>query len=295
MAGEIPPILVQLQADVSQLKAGLQQAEAALKNLDGNVEKSATGFSRFTERLKSVGAALGATFAATQVIQFFKDSVAAAVEAESAQTRLREILLNTGGATEAQVVALQAQAAALSKVGVASKENITITQSQLATFDLQGKTISKLTPAILDYVIAEKGATASSDDFKSMTNGLAQALQGNFASLTRVGFVLDEDTKKKIKNGTESERAAALTEVLNSTYKDFNKTVADTPEGRMIKLKQEFSDLQQEIGEALLPAMEGFARVLAIRAEMEGMWGGTPPAIERYVDLSAYEQARAQS
>lgn len=259
---DIPPILVQLQADVSQLKSGLAQAEASLKGLDDNVKKAGTGFSGFTDKLKSVGAALGATFAATQVVSFFKESINAAMEASSAQTRLREILLNTKGATEAQIAALGAQAEALSKVGVASKENITVTQSQLATFDLQGKTIASLTPAILDYVVAEKGATASTDDYKQMTNGLAQALQGNFAALTRVGFVLDEDTKKKISNGSESERAAAIVEVLNSTYKDFNKTIADTPEGRMIKLKQEFGDLQQEIGEALLPAMETFAKIL---------------------------------
>lgn len=259
---DIPPILVQLQADVSQLKAGLAQAEASLKGLDENVEKSAGGFGRFTDKLKSVGAALGATFAATQVVSFFKESINAAMEAESAQVRLREILLTTGGATKLQIAALNEQAEALSKVGIASKENITVTQSQLATFDLQGKTISTLTPAILDYVAAEKGATASSDDYKQMTNGLAQALQGNFAALTRVGFVLDEDTKKKISNGTEAERAAAITEVLNSTYKDFNKTLAETPEGRMIKLKQEFGDLQQEIGSALLPAFMAFSSFL---------------------------------
>jgi hypothetical protein len=40
---------------------------------------------------------------------------------------------------------------------------------------------------------------------------------------------------------------------------------------------------------------EGFVRVLSIRAEMEGMWGGVPPAPERYLDLSAYEQAQAQA
>lgn len=36
---------------------------------------------------------------------------------------------------------------------------------------------------------------------------------------------------------------------------------------------------------------EGFQTVLAIRAEMEGMWGGTPPAPAKYIDLSFYEQA----
>ena len=36
---------------------------------------------------------------------------------------------------------------------------------------------------------------------------------------------------------------------------------------------------------------EGFACVLAIRAEMEGMWSGVPPAMEKYVDLSYYRRA----
>ncbi len=36
---------------------------------------------------------------------------------------------------------------------------------------------------------------------------------------------------------------------------------------------------------------EGFAAVLAIRAEMQGMWGGTPPAPGKYLDLSYFERA----
>ena len=206
--------------------------------------------------MKTLGKVLGTVFATTQVVQFFRESIKEANEAQAAQVRLASLLRNTAGATEEQIAALDRQAEALAKVGIASKESITTTQSQLATFDLQGKTINTLTPAILDYVAAEKGATASTDDYKQMTNGLAQALQGNFAALTRVGFVLDEDTKKKISNGTESQRAAAIVEVLNSTYKDFNKIIAETPEGRMIKLQQEFKDLKQTLGEALLPVLQ---------------------------------------
>jgi ABC-type nitrate/sulfonate/bicarbonate transport system substrate-binding protein len=37
--------------------------------------------------------------------------------------------------------------------------------------------------------------------------------------------------------------------------------------------------------------LEGFRNVLALRAEMEGDWGGKPPAAERYFDLSYYERA----
>ena len=36
---------------------------------------------------------------------------------------------------------------------------------------------------------------------------------------------------------------------------------------------------------------DGFRAVLAIRAEMEGMWGGSPPEANRYVDLSYFDRA----
>lgn len=41
-------------------------------------------------------------------------------------------------------------------------------------------------------------------------------------------------------------------------------------------------------------SIEGFNVVLAIRAEMEGMWGGKPPAADKYLDLSYYERALGQ-
>ena len=74
----IDPILVQIKADVSQLKAGLAQAESAIKGLDGNVKTATTGMTNFASKLKSVGAAMGIAFAGTQVASFAKDSVMAA-------------------------------------------------------------------------------------------------------------------------------------------------------------------------------------------------------------------------
>ena len=39
--------------------------------------------------------------------------------------------------------------------------------------------------------------------------------------------------------------------------------------------------------------MEGFNNVLKLRAEIEGQWGGTPPAADKYIDLSYYDKAMA--
>jgi hypothetical protein len=189
-------------------KKAFGQAETATQKLTGSV--------------KSLGRALGVTFGAALAVNYLKRSARAAVEAQAQTDRLTKLLRVTVMATDDQIRAIDEQSTALERLGVVTKGNIQQVQSQLATFNLQTTTIQALTPAILDYVTAEKGATASTADFKSMTNGLAQALNGNFASLTRVGFVIDDVTRKTIKNGSEAERTAAIVGVLDSTYKGFN-------------------------------------------------------------------------
>ena len=195
---------------------------------------------------------------------------------EAQQQRLYQLMKVGTGATDEQVAALNAQADALEKLGVVTGGNITQTQSQLATFNLQADTIERLTPAILDYVTAEKGANASADEFKQMTNGLAQALNGNFGSLTRVGFVLDDHTKKLISSGTEAEKSAAIVDVLNSTYKGFNAELRNTPEGQMQALRNDFDKLKEDLGKALLPAL---------RTVMNFMTGTLFPALRSFGKL----------
>ncbi len=195
-------------------------------------------------------------------------AVKAAAEAEAEQHRLRQILLTTGKASAEQVDALNKQADALERVGVVSGGNITVLQSQLATFDLQADTIQRLTPAIVDYVVAEKGAAATAEDFKQMTNGLAQALNGQFGALTRVGFTLDDNTKEMIKNGTEAERSAALVEVLNSTYGGFNESLRGTTEGGMQAFRNSLNKLSEDLGKALLPVLNVAVSVLAKLAQV---------------------------
>ena len=215
-------------------------------------EKQLTQFQKTTNTLAKSFVTL---FATQKIYAFGKASVMAFAEAEAQQQRLSKLLEVTTGATYGEVAALNAQSKALERLGVVTAGSITQVQSQLATFNLQVSTIKALTPAILDYVTAEKGATASASDFKSMTNGLAQALNGNFASLTKTGFVLDDVTKDLIKNGTEAERAAALVKVLDSTYKGFNESLRQTSSGQLVALKNAAEDAQTIIGGSLLESL----------------------------------------
>ena len=258
----LPEIIIGSKLDAKGFKA----AESATDKLGKSV--------------MNLAKTLGLAFSAAAIANYGKSAVKASLEAQAQQDRLGRLLKITNGATAEQVDILNQQATSLERIGVVTAGNVTQVQSQLATFDLSISTIKTLTPAILDYVVAEKGATASAEEFKSMTNGLAQALQGNFASLTKTGFVLDDVTKKTIATGTQSERAAALVEVLNSTYKDFNQSVRDTPAGKFQVLANEADNVKVAIGTGILDA-------LAILAKDKSI-DGAADSMKNFGDQTAY-------
>jgi hypothetical protein len=255
MAADWRTLKLEVLAETKQFVKGMDDANRKTESFGDKLNE-------FSKKASIAFAAAGAVVGAF-AIKLGKDSVEAAIKAEAEQNRLNQILLTTNGATQVQIGLLDDQADALQRLGVVSGGNIKVVQAQLATFDLSFESIKRLTPAILDYVTAEKGASASADDFKSATNGLAQALNGNFASLTATGFVLDDTTKELIKNGTESERSAALVSVLDSTYKDFNSTLLGTTEGRLQNVNNQFDDLKVTIGTALLPIFEDLMQFIA--------------------------------
>jgi len=67
------------------------------------------------------------------------------------------------------------------------------------------------------------------------------------------------------------------------------------------RLKLDPKVAEETIGQLMIPGfglapdarfdMDGFRTVLALRAEIEGQWGGKPPGPEKYVDLGYYDRA----
>jgi hypothetical protein len=104
--------------------------------------------------------------------------------------------------------------------------------------------------------------------------------------LTKTGFVLDEATKKIIKTGNESEKVAAIITVLNSTYKDFNKNLADTPTGQMARLGNAAQNVSIIIGTGLLDSLMILGENTSVSDLATDMETAATGAAELFVTLS---------
>ncbi len=103
-----------------------------------------------------------------------------------------------------------------------------------------------------------------------------------------------------------SENSGALERFLSAYIEGQRYAMNPANRAEMIKLLGDRFKLAPDVaagtyaalttpGSGLAPdarlSVDGFRNVLAIRAEMENMWGGVPPAPDKYLDLSYYERA----
>jgi len=257
MSTSVGSIHYELGMVKDKFDAGVKKVGEQTDGLGNKVKGGFTKIGHAAEKLMIGVAALG-----TGMAIFGAKSVAAYNESITAGTKLRTNLLNVKGATEENVTSLGKLAGALQNVGVIEDDVIIAGMSQLATFNLQGKTIEKLTPKITDMVAQLKGHNATAEDMVGINNLVGKVMTGNVGALSRYGVTLDDNSTKILTNGTEAEKAAELVKVLGQNYGEVNKALRDTPQGRITGLKNAFGDLMEIVGGSITafinPIVKGF-------------------------------------
>lgn len=246
-------LLVKINGDTSGLEKALGKAENSSSGLGAAFKKAEGGSFALMGGLTAAGAA--ATVFGFKSVEAYNASV-------EASTKLRTNLLNVKGATEEHVAALERQAAQLQSVGVIEDDVIKAGQSQLATFNLQGSTIEKLTPKIADMVAQLKGHNATAEDMVAINNLVGKVMTGNVGALSRYGVTLSDTQKELLKTGDETQRANVLNEVLAQNYGKVNEELRKTPQGQMTAFKNTFGDFMELVGEftsnLVGPLVQGF-------------------------------------
>ena len=205
---------------------------------------------------------VGATAVFWTVVAFSKSAIDSANEWNTSLEIMNTQLRNSGKSTDQAIKSLNKYVSTQSKTSVLSNDVALTIAKQAASFELSADNIERLLPALENYVLWEKWLNATTEEAETLTRWLAQALNGNFASLTKAWRVLDEETKSLIANWDETERVTWLIDVLNSQYRWLNETLAETTEWRMILLRNNLTELKQSIGQALLPVMEELVKAI---------------------------------
>ncbi|MCK9599691.1 MAG: hypothetical protein M0R06_11670 [Sphaerochaeta sp.] len=252
----------QVRADI--IINGTDNASATLakvkKSMDSVNQSVASSSQKLTLLDKDLGkipssAKWVAAAVAAATVLAIRDVSKAYIEQERAIARLYQLTRQTTDATNEQVEALIDQANALQKVGVVGDEVIQFGQSQLATFALTTGAIAKLTPSMLDLAVAVNGVNVTQESMMNIGNLVGKAMTGQSSMLARYGVVVSDAQQEQLRLGTEMERAAILTEILENNFGGLNEATRDTFEGRMAAAKNRVGDIKEEIGKGLVPVL----------------------------------------
>lgn len=254
-------------------KKGLDEAE---KRIGGFSQKTVAMSQKFAIGLGAMGAAAAA---------FGVKSLKAFQQQEDAEARLVAGLKNIGEASSDNIKALTDQASALQKVTRFADENIVSGQAMLTTFRLNTGTIKTLIPSMLDMAEGFRKTTGETMDlsqvavmFGKVMGGAEEGIDGMATSLRKMGVIMTEEQKAVFKYGTEAERAATLTKIMDMNFGGFAEAGGRTFSGRMAQMNNQIGDVQEKIGEAialaLLPLVTAIAEKVLPAFEKMVFWLG---------------------
>ena len=256
-------------AGTKNLKTHTTNATGSLKKMSSQNKLTGDTLSSLAKKVTGVIAAYAGF---SKIVDFTKQCISACETQVKAEARLEQLMMNVKGTTLENVDAMKKYAGELQGITTVGDEATIQGASQLATFQLQSDTIKTLLPSLQDLAVSQYGVSVSGDQMQQMANLMGKVMTGNVGALTRYGVTLDDTQKKILANGNESERAAMLVEVLGQNFGGLSEAMANTPEGKIIQVKNAWGDMQEVIGAKLYPVLtQTFGYVASIMPTIQNI------------------------
>jgi len=240
---------------VKKFKTNTNSGSKSVGQLDKKMKSSTGSVKRWIAGFVGIGAVV---VGIRKSLSFFKESAEMAANQAEQEAKLFSILKNVKGATDAQAKGLVSYAAELQKTGVVGDEVAIAGAQQLATFQLQTKSIKTLMPAMNDLIAQQKGLKATGQDAVTIANMMGRALMGQAGALTRVGISFTKSQAEILKHGNETQRASIMAEILKANVGGVNEALKKTDAGKIKSATNAIGDMQERIGNKVLPLQMRF-------------------------------------
>jgi len=264
-------VIIRFTGDASSVESAADQASKAVGGLESTAKTAGKGFDVLGEiatgAMRRIGeAAINAVGTGLSMIgNVIGDSIKEATEFQNVFAQTQAVIESTGmaaGFTAEEMAGLASDLSAASGMSLFSDDAILGATNVLATFkEIQGVQFENATAAILDM------SQAMGMDLQSATVQVGKALNdpiGGIGALSRVGVQFTEDQKAMIEEMVALGDVAGAQELilgeLNSQFGGSAAAAVNTYAGRMKVLEEQFNDVKQGVGEALLPILSELGR-----------------------------------
>lgn len=239
----VSQIALELNLDSKGLSNGLRNLT---QSSNGAAKKMKKAFLDSAANIKAAfNMAIGSIKSTMSACSDLMSTYQTQIEAEA---RLAATMRNSTSASDEQIKSVKELASSLQELGVVGDEVQLAGAQELATYVSSTESIKKMLPVLDDMIAQQYGFSASTDSAVTIATMLGKVLQGQTSALSRYGYSFDEAQEKLLKYGSEEERVATLASVVEQSVSGVNKSLADTPTGKVKQLSNDFGDLKETLG-----------------------------------------------
>ena len=224
------------------------------RSLSKTMGKAGDSVDQVGKKSKLTGAAMkGALSAAvvTQVadavVDFGRESIEAYRGAEIAQKQLEDAYKRFPKVASVNIDKLREYNQTMQDKGYADADDVAAGQAVLARYKMTGAQLKQMTPLLVDY------ANRTGKDIPSAAAALGKGLSGSSRLAKELGFSF-KDAKDPAKNFDQ------ILNGLQSTVGGYSATMPEA-ERNQKALEYSFGDLQEALGEKLLPVMSAATEI----------------------------------
>lgn len=253
---------------LSEMGNAVNDSSAPFFIMTGKIEKSILkiGQALSAINLKDIG---------SKIINFISKSFEASRMQANAELQLNVVLNNKG--LGQQFDEIKKKAEQLQSIGFFKDEVILAGTAKLATYLKRTEEIKKMMDILANYTTGMSGGKeVNAKQMTQYATTLTRMLNGSFIDLTRSGLKFNDAQKAIIKGiATESQyiqvlgkdynnlseemrKVEVIGQVINKSWGNLYGTMSNTPFGKWEQLKNIFSNISEEIGNRLVPAVNNF-------------------------------------
>ena len=190
-----------------------------------------------------------------QITGVMRTYTAASAVQEEAEAKLANNMRNTMNAREEDIQSIRDLCSAQQQLGVIGDEVQLAGAQELATYLEKKSSLEKLIPVMNDMVAQQYGLNATQESAANIATMLGKVMEGQVGALSRYGYKFDEAQEEILKFGSEEQRVAVLSEVVESAVGGMNEALAQTDAGKAKQAANDIGDLKEKVG-ALFATIE---------------------------------------
>ncbi len=244
-------------------------ARDALKKIQSEAGRATTAMGRLGQSITKHATAIrnAGLIAGAAMLLFAKQSISAFADAEKQQAMLSQAYGRFPKLNDVTRKSFDDLNTSIMNLTGTDDDALAAAEGMLARFDLTGTQIQQLIPLVNDYAIL------MGKDVVDASSSIGKALLGNARALKDMGINFKA-------TGDRGKDLATIMELLQEKAGGAGKAFGAGTAGQLAIANQNFENLKESVGEALVPALQG---LVAVVRSLVGFFTGLSDPTKRLV------------